>query len=599
MSDSGSDSGSDSSSDSSAHWPPKCHAYIKPCDLRTESEEDNVKKLIEQGNTISPSILWAAVYWCRPESVDLLLSAGVDPNWRHAKAEEIMPRGGHDWLDRDPDRNTRWEDIGTNYPLHVAAFEGGQQSYNIVRSLLRHGADPYAVFAAELEDMQYVEEARPLFPGQEICHPQDPNTESDWQTQRMLSLPGEDFSGTIPPFERLEFGLQSVIHSILEDGSWFELFLDCPEFMNDLKLEHRDPQGRTLFLSACRRRFGADKQLRTGWKDDAEFKKGQDHDSDTLAALPPGIDSRPCAEEAQIQTAIQLLLNLGADPLVTDNQGKNALHQLLDTHAGDFSSPPKMRQSLRHLAARFPSLVNQPDRNGMSPIHTATRRLWRYTELLYTSIHRDEDIEKRPPEDCVLDLIEAGADVHARDARNNTVLHYLADAHLDALDYGERRRQLFSLLLDKFDCALDINTPNTFGLRPIQIMLGYSTRKDDWQEHDLEFSRHMPSDTTSVDVELFRKFDEAGTDWKVRDGRGRTLLHGVAQTSGCRARIEWRCRYLVEKGVDPLARDDDGKTSHDLVAQWPGYWVIDLLKEYEEAEAHKNPSDIVNSEHQT
>lgn len=52
------------------------------------------------------------------------------------------------------------------------------------------------------------------------------------------------------------YGLRSVVHSMLEDGAFVKPILD---FLGDgLDLERQDPQGRTLFLSACRNPLGLD-----------------------------------------------------------------------------------------------------------------------------------------------------------------------------------------------------------------------------------------------------------------------------------------------------------------------------------------------------
>ncbi|UKZ79375.1 hypothetical protein TrVFT333_007128 [Trichoderma virens FT-333] len=564
----------------------RCYAAVNEWKASDESEEAHVRLLIGKGEPIPLTILWGAVYWRRPEVVDLLLSVGVDPNRRHARAERIMPRGENDWLDREPDR-IPWPDDGAQFPLGIAANipsdeDQQEKAYRMVRSLLRHGADPYALFTSQLSEGLYSKDSRPLFPGQEISEPIDPTGIGEHQGQRIEDILSPDFRGTLPKVVVTDFGLRSVIHSVLDGGDYFKPFLESPEFMKNLKLEHRDPQGRTLFLSACRNQFGADSPLDEFPHQHTDAEPGLHHESDQ----PPGVNSGPSVnvKGAQPQTAVEALLDLGADPLATDNQGKNALHQLLEAHLMGGDRPPAIRQTLHYLIARFPSLVNQPDHNGLAPIHTAIRRMWQYSAVSSKDQLLDEF---RPPEDCVLDLLETGANVHARDASNNTVIHYLADGFLDAFDGGERRRQLFYMLLDEYQCAQYINSANNLGLTPIQLMLSYTECKD--EIHSWEWSscywNNLPN-MQPVDEELFGKFDELGTDWMVRDKFGRTLLHGVLQVQACMTRVQWRCRYLLQKGVDPMARDFEGKTARDLALERQDSTTLRILEEAEQAAAH-------------
>ncbi|KAL7932041.1 ankyrin repeat-containing domain protein [Trichoderma chlorosporum] len=585
--DSDSDSDWDSSSSSSSNSNSYSYCSYNPAAVDSEkawraSEEARVRKLIEEGKPIHPIVLWGAVNWRRPEVVDLLLSAGVDPNLRHAKAKEIATLGEPDWLDREPDRQP-YSDGGSSFPLEIAAHtpwdeDQRKASYRMVRSLLRHGADPYAIFASQLDETQ---ELRPLFPGQEITDPEIQWAILDHHLQRTEKFLGPDLDRPGPKWKMLQadFALRSVIHAILEDGGVFQPFLDSPEFMGNLKLEHRDPQGRTLFLSACRCRRGADALL--GHQDTTvELKLYRE--GGPRASLSPDLGPEPSTEAAQPRTAMQALLDLGANPLATDNQGKTALHQLLEAHYGYSSEPPLIHQSLRYLIDRFPSLINQPDHNGMTPIHAALRRMWQYSTGTEC---RNED--RHPIEDRVLDLIGAGANVHALDNDGNTVIHYLADGFPDDFYGGQRRRQLLYMLLDKHECGPYIKLANKQGLTPIQLMLSYTERKAKGYWRGWGKPGESPPDMPSLDEELFGRFDKLGADWTARDKFERTLLHSVAWTQSFGPRVIWRCKYLIQKGVDPRARDFEGKTARDLVGEYQAWGVSKLLEEAEQAAAQQ------------
>ncbi|KAL7959143.1 hypothetical protein V8C34DRAFT_304301 [Trichoderma compactum] len=225
----------------------------------------------------------------------------------------------------------------------------GNQSRRILEAL------GVAIFAGQLgEPINPELEVRLLFSGQEISQPQDLMAVVHHRVQRDEKMLDEDIDGDVP---WKDFGLCTVIRSILEDSGYFKTFLESPEFMSNLKLEH--PRG--------------------------------------------------------------------ADPLATDNQGKHALHQLLDA-------------------------PSWPDHNGLTPIHSSIRRMWSYANYPYKWFC--------PLEDTVLDLINAGADIHARDAQGNAVIHYLADGFLDAPKGAESRKKLFYTLLDKYQCASYINLAN-------------------------------------------------------------------------------------------------------------------------------------------
>ncbi|KAK4085630.1 uncharacterized protein Triagg1_620 [Trichoderma aggressivum f. europaeum] len=248
-------------------------------------------------------------------------------------------------------------DRDTKYPLDLAAKapcyeEDNEKAYRMVQSLLRHGADPYAIFADQLEEpLDPESEVRLLFPGQEISQPQDLMAVVHHRVQRDEKMLNEDIDRDIPR----------------------KAFLESPEFMNNLKLEHRNPQGRTPFLSARRSARGADALLDKPqrWHDGEDSKL--DRMGKHLVTFPPNIYSETSLEEALPRTAIQALLKLGADPLVTDNQGKHALHQVLDAPSWGFQESP-------------------PDHNGLTAIHSSIRRMWSHANYPYEGFYPLEEL---------------------------------------------------------------------------------------------------------------------------------------------------------------------------------------------------------------
>jgi hypothetical protein len=125
-------------------------------------------------------------------------------------------------------------------------------------------------------------------------------------------------------------------------------------------------------------------------------------------------------------------------------------------------------------------------------------------------------------------------------------------------------------------------------------MLCYSWRREEWHENesDRNWCHYNSFHAEPVDVELFGMFDKAATDWAVRDKFGRTLLHNVVQICGWGGRrAEWRWRYLIQKGVDPLARDVEGNTARDLASTSLPKSTLEIFSECENAEANGKSDD--------
>lgn len=118
---------------------------------------------------------------------------------------------------------------------------------------------------------------------------------------------------------------------------------------------------------------------------------------------------------------------------------------------------PKIGRSLRYIMKTFPSLVDEPDNEGLYHIHAALQRLRR----LQNPVWRGND-----PEKLVDDLLAAGVDIHACDGRGNTVLHYLAEA-LTERPEGDEQRGWFKLCSER---GVDVNTRNNAGRMLISLL---------------------------------------------------------------------------------------------------------------------------------
>lgn len=200
------------------------------------------------------------------------------------------------------------------------------------------------------------------------------------------------------------YGLRSLLHAMLEDGTFVEPVLNYPRLQ--LELERGDPLGRTLLHAVCRNALGADAKT-DGMSEDL-FCQDNEYPKEGLIASPKTESS-----------FFQHLVGLGADLHAVDHAGKNILHHLFEaraSHPYTFTHVPFIRNSVHYIIQNAPALVNQPDIFGTCPLHTALQRFRHYANL-----RRPIDIAEMEP--LVHDLLDAGAFTEIQDSRGNMALH--------------------------------------------------------------------------------------------------------------------------------------------------------------------------------
>ncbi|EXM09882.1 ankyrin repeat-containing domain protein [Fusarium oxysporum II5] len=230
---------------------------------------------------------------------------------------------------------------------------------------------------------------------------------------------------------------------------------------------------------------------------------------------------------------LRLLLDKGANAYAVDNFGRNALHIRLGSRA---LNDDKL-EGLKDLGDAVPALINQTDADGYRPLHYGLAAL----------THGEFD----QTEPNWLDyIITQGADMLATDGLGNNALHYLAPGVFGCLCYdGSHTRDPFERFLK---LGLDINARNNAGQTPafFLAMRGY--------------------DDDNVDG-VVSWLDELGVDWQARDDKRRTILHEMADEK------EYLFKAIMNKGVDPLAEDVDGRSTLDLVAAYDNEDVLKLF----------------------
>ncbi|OQE01298.1 hypothetical protein PENSOL_c004G08699 [Penicillium solitum] len=518
------------------------------------------------------------------DRVESLLASGVDPNVGFDELASALPGVADDWatVEKSTCPPILFFDHTEAPALRRAAQDGNSKTIKnrgraaqIMTTLLQHGADPYALFRQPIQ----IHHGRPLYPGdtedkgfsdeetdlmmvtvnhteilrkaleleelrqQGISEPEcdDSDYESDCEYDMALAYQ--------PQYPR-KYGVCSTLHSLLELGKPVRPVLD---FLGDkLDLERRDPQGRTLFLAACRSPLGLDASI------DGDFHAlSQDSTYRGLRENPYPQPNNPWRQsETQGYTLVlpgptllEFFISHGANLLAVDNYGRNALHQLfISFHREAEVQPAIIEAGLKYLLANCPSLVNQADYAGFYPLHLAIRRMGVYMKaedtLVPTAIYKLET--------AVDDLLAGGADPLARDSRGNTVLHYLAACKLgenDKIGMGNEQRRLLRVFLSR---GVDPKVRNQDGHSALELF---------FRTGPVPMIKEAAC-YDAVGEEVIGVFEQAGCDLMETTPDGQMLLHLVAGLVSVRA-FPW-FKILQGKGLGPMARDKEGNTPIDI-----------------------------------
>ncbi|UNI19312.1 hypothetical protein JDV02_005504 [Purpureocillium takamizusanense] len=519
-------------------WDPPDPLVLKYGDdpfVNAAKDPHAVKRLLADGTHVTPEGVLAAADACHTGALEVLLEAGISANIRSESAaapDAGVPTG---WTTRDVMvtwRNVIFYDEWQEwFPLRTVSqatrlpitHEAIERQIDVMRLLIKKGADPYALYREALGRCNWYP-----FPGDAYDEELDP--------------PWEDRYAEEPPPQGRLYGTRSVIHSLFEEGGQVLPFFD-EDF--PLSLESRDPQGRTILHSACRSGLGADALVGTIL---GEVERN-DYNRKIFVT----------AEDADLSLFHALRLR-NADLLAVDDNGKHILHHMLEANRlwpwG--SRPPVIHNAFSYVLANLPELVQKPDRHGTLPLHSAFQ-LW-CRHQWFSNMEDEIGIVT-----MIQELIAAGANPLATDGRGNTALHYLA-----ANGLAERlRSEVARRVLRQFiDLGVDVNARNASGRSAMEVFLD-----DDGSISEFRESRYMcrviykqvPVEE-ELDAEVFEMFDKAGVKWMETDGKGRTLLHIVAKHDIARTR--GRMTFLLNKGVDALVKDSEGRTAVDVAQQY-------------------------------
>lgn len=479
--------------------------------------------MLKHGAKIHADAIFSAINKKQPEVLNILLSADGDANIRFEKNNKspwkmqsgfLYPR---DIYTDIPDAEL--------YPLYHVAVQSSQHlqpkarealqtaGLRLIDILLSHGANPFATFVK--------------CPGKE-CYNHKMNS---WRVGKSFSWGrvgklqhGND--ATTDPEYSLELHMHEdcvILHQLLTDGHIVQPFLKLP----NIDANQRDGSGRTLLHAACSSRRGPDVPL-------------------SLLPWAPW-DPKTSTETSMFRH----LVSLGADVGARDNLGQNVLHHIVRLPSDDFHRLPPIDKALGYSLENHPSIINQKDKDGRTP--------------LYLAIDRAICEKRTTAADAVL---KAGADPLISDNEGNTVLHLLS-----RLLWVSSMRPLFNKLIE---IGCDVNARNSKGETPLFWYYDGFTK----DEH--EICTHNREQVTYDEEGGIAAFEAAGADFGALDNAGQSLLHVAAKGHAL------RFKTLMARGLDPTVEDNGQKTAVDVAAACGNKGVLRLFKRLDGVDCDKD-----------
>jgi ankyrin repeat protein len=398
--------------------------------------------------------------------------------------------------------------------MNTAKLNDKQKYIRMMGLLLSHGVDIYARFSKTVPDIN-----TPLAATASINEIMN-NSESGSASKR-------------PP-QGHHYEDCTVIHELLESSKVIQDMIDW----ESLDLGHRDSKGRTLLLAACRNKLVTE------------------------------------------NIAVAKLIEQGADISARDSEGKNVLHHIFESHAP--TEICRQNHLVELMLSKHPELILEEDFKGNLPINYVKPGFCYSTTGFF---------RPNPCSDIVDILLDAGSDPLHPDADGNFPIHFL----------GHRpKHPLFQRFLT-MGVPIDIrnskngNTPlshwflsqpldhdrTSVGLQSSNInMFGRGLRAPQPQQ---------PLDRAELEAfeqEQLAFYEAAGANFMVRNNAGETLLHTLASASfrgvhGGRNKDDMiiaRFKFLLAKGLDPLAEDGRQRTALDVAVACDNNGLLDIFK---------------------
>ncbi|KAF4962749.1 hypothetical protein FSARC_9197 [Fusarium sarcochroum] len=502
---------------------------------------------------------------------------GIDRPWWSSKAAEMLLRAGADPKSVDNSGKSCLARVVSDRDIFAMLLQHGavidhsvlagailNNDTDMVQLMLESGADPNARQVGHELPPQKLADGSRMDKGR-----YDPNSQDEL------------------------YALDLVIGEISRHNECFEDKVRDATFMRliELLLKHgADPNARYPRTTVAHRTLekkGSDSKMTYAWRNRYLDVLLQHPRLDINLQDSAGISLFYSAYAMGDMKSTTTLLERGADVRGKDNSARNILHLGLshfnNTWNHQIGSPQLQRDLLQKLVSTAPELLDQVDKSGRTPLHCAMSR------------------QKDPRQEVEM-LVSAGADVCIKDANGDTPLHQLFkgmwrlildDDGVETFDGPTN--ELLDLFLSK---GADINARNEAGETPVFNYFSQGTFEAELPKAEVEKqdSDGKGRGTWRVKQALKRKavverepvlwklLEQLGVDWTTVDAKGRSLLHFVAGEDRVRAEADFesrrlrRFRFLMSKGLDPLAEDTAHRTALDVAAANKADDIIALFK---------------------
>ncbi|KAL2201508.1 ankyrin repeat-containing domain protein [Corynascus similis CBS 632.67] len=303
------------------------------------------------------------------------------------------------------------------------------------------------------------------------------------------------------------------------------------------------------------------------------------HGADAYASYPDGrFVFQAIVEErgdpsTVITDLIHALLNIAADPLATDNEGRTPQHWLC---AFSGRSDETYREAFAALTCHGSAAITKTDKQGRTPLHLAL--------VTYSTRSQQSPF-------AIQHLLSVGADPADPDpVTGNSALHFIAPRLVGEATAAAEATALFCSLTS----GVDINRQNAAGEAPVFVFAAAG-----W-EATLDPKNKLPSPKYALEhdvthaalLEAVFADPALGVDLvDATDACGRTLFHVTAgrdlsawlsdttswdvQTKS----VEGAFKKLLELGLDPRREDNELRTAIDIAVAKDLKGIVMLFSE--------------------